>query len=121
MLKLAQRMTNNFCAGVSASTAHTWTTLSGTGDDDVRVMTRKSVDNPGEPHGVVLSAATSLWLPITPQRVFEFLRDERVRSEVRMASFSYAAASLNLKGRANCFFFILAQLRHVCVFLGVCM
>ncbi len=81
MLKLAQRMTNNFCAGVSASTVHTWTTLSGTGEDDVRVMTRKSVDNPGEPHGIVLSAATSLWLPVAPQRVFEFLRDERLRSE----------------------------------------
>jgi homeobox-leucine zipper protein len=81
MLKLAQRMTNNFCAGVSASTVHTWTTLSGTGEDDVRVMTRKSVDNPGEPHGIVLSAATSMWLPVAPQRVFEFLRDERLRSE----------------------------------------
>ncbi|KAJ7513754.1 hypothetical protein O6H91_23G013100 [Diphasiastrum complanatum] len=81
MLKLAQRMTNNFCAGVSASTVHTWTTLSNSGEDDVRVMTRKSENNPGEPSGIVLSAATSLWLPVTPQRVFEFLRDERVRSE----------------------------------------
>lgn len=81
MLKLAQRMTNNFCAGVSASSVHTWTSLSGNGDDDVRVMTRKSVDNPGEPHGIVLSAATSLWLPVPPQRVFEFLRDERRRHE----------------------------------------
>ncbi|BBN16838.1 homeobox-leucine zipper protein [Marchantia polymorpha subsp. ruderalis] len=81
MLKLAQRMTNNFCAGVSASTVHTWTTLAGSGEDDVRVMTRKSVDNPGEPHGIVLSAATSLWLPVSPQRVFEFLRDERLRHE----------------------------------------
>ncbi|CAM6105831.1 unnamed protein product [Calypogeia fissa] len=81
MLKLAQRMTNNFCAGVSASSVHTWTSLSGNGDDDVRVMTRKSVDNPGEPHGIVLSAATSLWLNVSPQRVFEFLRDERLRHE----------------------------------------
>lgn len=60
---------------------HTWTTLSGSGDDDVRVMTRKSVDNPGEPHGIVLSAATSMWLPVSPARVFQFLRDERLRSE----------------------------------------
>ncbi|KAJ7514707.1 hypothetical protein O6H91_23G055900 [Diphasiastrum complanatum] len=81
MLKLAQRMTNNFCAGVSASTVHTWTTLSNSGEDDVRVMTRKSGSNPGEPSGIVLSAATSLWLPVSPQRVFEFLRDECVRSK----------------------------------------
>ncbi|XP_061363112.1 homeobox-leucine zipper protein HDG2 isoform X2 [Gastrolobium bilobum] len=81
MLKLAERMVISFCAGVSASTAHTWTTLSGTGADDVRVMTRKSIDDPGRPPGIVLSAATSFWLPVPPKRVFEFLRDENSRSE----------------------------------------
>ncbi|KAL1830272.1 hypothetical protein ACET3Z_008684 [Daucus carota] len=82
MLKLAQRMTDNFCAGVCASTVHKWNKLSaGNVDEDVRVMTRKSVDDPGEPPGIVLSAATSVWLPISPQRLFDFLRDERLRSE----------------------------------------
>ncbi|XP_040944554.1 homeobox-leucine zipper protein HDG2 isoform X2 [Gossypium hirsutum] len=81
MLKLAERMVISFCGGVSASTAHTWTTLSGTGADDVRVMTRKSVDDPGRPPGIVLSAATSFWLPVSPKRVFDFLRDEHSRSE----------------------------------------
>ncbi|KAK2649981.1 hypothetical protein Ddye_017470 [Dipteronia dyeriana] len=81
MLKLAERMVMSFCAGVSASTAHTWTTLSGTGADDVRVMTRKSVDDPGRPPGIVLSAATSFWLPVSPKRVFDFLRDENTRNE----------------------------------------
>lgn len=82
MLKLAQRMTNNFCAGVCASTIHKWNKLSvGNVDEDVRVMTRKSVDDPGEPPGVVLSAATSVWLPVSPQKLFDFLRNERLRSE----------------------------------------
>ncbi|XP_041005882.1 homeobox-leucine zipper protein HDG2 isoform X1 [Juglans microcarpa x Juglans regia] len=81
MLKLAERMVISFCAGVSASTAHTWTTLSGTGADDVRVMTRKSIDDPGRPPGIVLSAATSFWLPVSPKRVFDFLRDENYRNE----------------------------------------
>ncbi|XP_077234598.1 homeobox-leucine zipper protein ANTHOCYANINLESS 2-like isoform X2 [Tasmannia lanceolata] len=82
MLKLAQRMTGNFCAGVCASTVHKWNKLcAGNVDEDVRVMTRKSVDEPGEPPGVVLSAATSVWLPVSPQRLFDFLRDERLRSE----------------------------------------
>ncbi|KAK6919378.1 Homeobox domain [Dillenia turbinata] len=81
MLKLAERMVISFCAGVSASTAHTWTTLSGSGADDVRVMTRKSIDDPGRPPGIVLSAATSFWLPVPPKRVFDFLRDENSRSE----------------------------------------
>lgn len=81
MLKLAERMTNNFCAGVSASASHTWITLSGGDADDCRVVIRKSVDDPGRPPGIVLSAATSLWLPVSPARVFQFLRDERYRTE----------------------------------------
>ncbi|PIN22001.1 Transcription factor DLX [Handroanthus impetiginosus] len=82
MLKLAQRMTNNFCAGVCASSVHKWNKLSTENvDEDVQVMTRKSIDDPGEPPGIVLSAATSVWLPVSPQRLFDFLRDEHLRSE----------------------------------------
>ncbi|CAN4087135.1 unnamed protein product [Withania somnifera] len=81
MLKLAERMVMSFCAGVGASTSHTWTTLSGSGADDVRVMTRKSIDDPGRPPGIVLSAATSFWLPVPTKRVFDFLRDENSRNE----------------------------------------
>ncbi|KAK7253178.1 hypothetical protein RIF29_37681 [Crotalaria pallida] len=81
MLKLAERMVMSFCTGVGASTAHAWTTLSATGCDDVRVMTRKSMDDPGRPPGIVLSAATSFWLPVPPKRVFDFLRDENSRRE----------------------------------------
>ncbi|OVA10576.1 Homeobox domain [Macleaya cordata] len=81
MLKLAERMVISFCAGVGGSTAHTWTTLSGSGAEDVRVMTRKSIDDPGRPPGIVLSAATSFWIPVPPKRVFDFLRDENSRNE----------------------------------------
>ncbi|KAL9259855.1 Homeobox-leucine zipper protein MERISTEM L1-like protein [Drosera capensis] len=81
MMKLAERMVMSFCSGVGASTANTWTTVSGSGVDDVRVMTRKSMDDPGRPPGIVLSAATSFWMPVTPKRVFHFLRDENSRNE----------------------------------------
>lgn len=81
MLKLAERMVMSFCSGVGASTAHAWTTLSPSGSDDVRVMTRKSMDDPGRPPGIVLSAATSFWIPVPPKRVFAFLSDENHRSE----------------------------------------
>ncbi|XP_026392533.1 homeobox-leucine zipper protein ROC2-like isoform X2 [Papaver somniferum] len=81
MLKLSERMVMSFCSGVSASTTHTWTTLSGSGAEDVRVMTRKSVDDPGRPPGIVLNAATSFWLPVPPKRIFDFLRDENSRKE----------------------------------------
>jgi homeobox-leucine zipper protein len=82
MLKLAQRMTDNFCSGVCASTTHKWDSLRlGNVGEDVRVMTRKNLDDPGEPSGIVLSAATSVWMPVTQQRLFDFLRDERLRSQ----------------------------------------
>ncbi|OIV95012.1 hypothetical protein TanjilG_22209 [Lupinus angustifolius] len=81
MLNLAERMVMSFCTGVGASTSHAWTTLSATGCDDVRVMTRKSMDDPGRPPGIVLSAATSFWLSVPPKTVFDFLRDENSRRE----------------------------------------
>ncbi|CAM0903308.1 unnamed protein product [Alopecurus aequalis] len=83
LLKLAQRMMENFCAGVSASSA-AWSRLDGfmgnTGED-VRVMARRSVDEPGVPPGVVLCAATSVWMLVTPKRLFNFLCDEEMRPE----------------------------------------
>ncbi|XP_021319954.1 homeobox-leucine zipper protein ROC7 isoform X2 [Sorghum bicolor] len=81
MLRLAERMVTSFCGGVTASTTHQWTKLSGSGAEDVRVMTRKSVDDPGRPPGIILNAATSFWLPVPPARVFGFLRDDATRSE----------------------------------------
>ncbi|KAH7297113.1 hypothetical protein KP509_26G054200 [Ceratopteris richardii] len=83
LLKLAERMTSSFCGGVSASTTHSWLTLAGTGieADDVRVLVRKTVNVPGKPSGIVLCAATSLWLPLSPSKVFHFLRDERFRNQ----------------------------------------
>ncbi|KAE8721643.1 Homeobox-leucine zipper protein HDG1 [Hibiscus syriacus] len=66
LLKLAQRMMNNFCAGVCASSIHEWDKLSiGNVGEDVRVMARKNINDPGEPHGVVLCAATSVWMLVT--------------------------------------------------------
>lgn len=82
MLKLARRMTDNFCGGVCASSLQKWSKLNvGNVDEDVRIMTRKSVNDPGEPPGIVLNAATSVWMPVSPKRLFDFLGNERLRSE----------------------------------------
>ncbi|TQD71760.1 hypothetical protein C1H46_042706 [Malus baccata] len=88
VLKWAERMVISFCAGLSASTTHTWTTMSGIGVDDVRVMTRKCVDDLGRPAGIVLRAAASFCLPVPPKRVFEFLRNEKSRSEWDILSYA---------------------------------
>ncbi|XP_040380704.1 homeobox-leucine zipper protein ROC8 [Oryza brachyantha] len=80
MMKLSQRMVNSFCSSLGASQMHQWTTLSGSNEVSVRVTMHRSTD-PGQPNGVVLSAATSIWLPVPCDHVFAFVRDENTRSQ----------------------------------------
>ena len=80
-MKLAQRMVNNFCASISTSHGHRWTTLSGTDEVGVYVSVHKSMD-PGQRNGVALSAATTIWLPVPPQTIFNFFKNDRTRSQV---------------------------------------
>ncbi|CAL5362718.1 unnamed protein product [Camellia sinensis] len=80
MMKLAQRMINNFCGSINPSNGHQWTSLSGLNEVEVRASLHKSTD-PGQPSGVVLSAATTIWVPVSPQNVFNFFRDERTRPQ----------------------------------------
>eukprot|EP00253_Pinus_taeda_P029578 PITA_29578 len=86
LLKLVQRMTTDFCTSLSPSMVNNWATLSGDGDEDIRVSTRKNMENPELPGRVVLCAATSVWLPVTPQKSFDFLRDLNRRSQWDMLS-----------------------------------
>lgn len=75
-------MADNFFSGVCLSSARKWDTHHlGTVGDDLKVMTRKNTDVPGEPPSIVLCAAMSVWMPVSRQRVFDFLHDERLRSE----------------------------------------
>ncbi|KAK9106639.1 hypothetical protein Syun_022650 [Stephania yunnanensis] len=80
MMKLAQRMVNNFCASIKPSSDFRWTTLSGLDEVGVRVSFHKSTDL-GQPSGLVLTAATSIWLPVSPQLLFNFFKDDKTRSE----------------------------------------
>ena len=66
MLKLARRMVDSFCSGVCASTLHNWGNLVVESvSEDVRILTRKIINEPGEPDGIVLSVSTSIWLPVS--------------------------------------------------------
>ncbi|CAN1743810.1 Homeobox-leucine zipper protein ROC5 [Linum perenne] len=44
-------------------------------------MSRKNSTDPEEAVGIVLSASTSLWLPVSRRRVFEFLMGEDTRKD----------------------------------------
>ncbi|GLT76200.1 hypothetical protein SLA2020_478730 [Shorea laevis] len=81
ILKLAQRMTWNFCHAIGASSYHTWNKVSSKTGEDIRVSSRKNLNDPGEPLGVIVCAVSSVWLPVSPNVLFDFLRDEARRSE----------------------------------------
>lgn len=78
-MRLAHRMVNNFCLSVGTSNNTRSTVVSGLDEFGIRVTSHKSRH---EPNGMVLCAATSFWLPISPQNVFNFLKDERTRPQV---------------------------------------
>ncbi|GFP99068.1 homeobox-leucine zipper protein hdg11 [Phtheirospermum japonicum] len=78
IMKLAQRMVSNFCSSMNPSNGQQWTTLSG--EFEVRATLHKSMD-PGQPNGDVLSASATIWLPLPPENVFNFFRDERTRPQ----------------------------------------
>ncbi|KAK4370764.1 hypothetical protein RND71_010239 [Anisodus tanguticus] len=80
MMKVTQRMVRNFCASINPSNGHQWNNISALDGFEVRATLQKSTD-PGQPNGVVISAASTIWLPVPPQHVFNFLRDERTRPQ----------------------------------------
>ncbi|KAH0886645.1 hypothetical protein HID58_062741 [Brassica napus] len=80
LLKIAERMTRSFLSGVATSNGDIWFRLSGNGGNTVRAMTRKSLNDPGRPVGVILYASTSFWLLVPPKTVFDFLRDAKNRT-----------------------------------------
>ncbi|KAL0897162.1 hypothetical protein Bca101_081123 [Brassica carinata] len=80
LMKIAERMTRSFLSGVATSAGDIWFKLPGNTGNTVRVMTRKSLNDPGRPVGVILYASTSFWLPVPPNIVFDFLREANNRT-----------------------------------------
>ncbi|KAJ1296125.1 hypothetical protein BS78_01G275300 [Paspalum vaginatum] len=85
MMKLSQRMITTFCANISASGSQSWTSLSESTEDTIRVTTRKNTD-PGQPSGVILTAVSTSWIPFSHQQVFELLADEQQRCQLEILS-----------------------------------
>ncbi|XP_054825439.1 homeobox-leucine zipper protein HDG5 isoform X2 [Prosopis cineraria] len=85
LMKLAQRMIRTFSLNMSTSSGQSWTALSDSPEDTVRITTRK-ITNPGQPNGVILSAASTTWLPYSHSKVFDLLKDERRRSQLDFLS-----------------------------------
>ncbi|TQD88460.1 hypothetical protein C1H46_025984 [Malus baccata] len=78
VMKLSQRMVKNFCGMLSMAGKLDFPQLSEVNNSGVRVSVRKSAES-GQPHGMIVSVATSLWLPLPSETVYNFFRDEKNR------------------------------------------
>ncbi|XP_043717521.1 homeobox-leucine zipper protein ROC3-like [Telopea speciosissima] len=85
LMKLAQRMIRTFCVNISTTGGQSWTALSDSPEDTVRITTRKNTE-PGQPNGLILSAVSTTWLPFPHHQVFDLLRDEHRRSQLDVLS-----------------------------------
>ncbi|GAV84633.1 Homeobox domain-containing protein/START domain-containing protein [Cephalotus follicularis] len=85
LIRLSQRMIRTFSVNISSSSGQSWTALSDSSDDTVRITTRK-ITEPGQPNGVILCAVSTTWLPYPHNHVFDLLRDERRRSQLDVLS-----------------------------------
>ncbi|KAG8373525.1 hypothetical protein BUALT_Bualt11G0033200 [Buddleja alternifolia] len=80
LMKLSHRMVKSFCEVLSMSDKLDFAHLSEMKNSGVRVSLRKS-DGLGQPDGYIVSATTSIWLPLTNENLFNFFKDEKKRDQ----------------------------------------
>ncbi|XP_074337782.1 homeobox-leucine zipper protein HDG12-like [Apium graveolens] len=77
LMKLSERMVKTFCSSINIVNEQQ-VTISGMNDAEVRATLQKCTD-PGHPNSMVLSAETTISMPISSKVIFDFLRDEKNR------------------------------------------
>ncbi|XP_076915064.1 homeobox-leucine zipper protein ANTHOCYANINLESS 2-like [Bidens hawaiensis] len=79
LANLAQRVTASFCAGVCGTGNHEWNVINA--PEAAKLLIRKSLNNPGDPSGSVVSASMSVWLPMQHQQLLALLLNVELRSQ----------------------------------------
>lgn len=82
LLQLSQRISRSYNEAVRASAENHWRPLPTLNGENILVKTSCNVDDPGHPHGVIITVATSVKLHVPPNDVFEFLSSGSNRSKV---------------------------------------
>lgn len=80
-MKFAHRMVKMFCESLTMTGQLEFQDVTLDSIGGVRVSIRKN-NIFGQPKGTVVVAATTIWLPLPAQKIFEFLRDPTNRSKV---------------------------------------
>ncbi|TKY59718.1 Homeobox-leucine zipper protein HDG12 [Spatholobus suberectus] len=81
IMHLAHRMVKNFCRTLDMQDNTNFPHLTRMNNGGVRVSVRMNNTEPGVPKGMILNAATSFWLPLSPQNVFDYLIDNKERAK----------------------------------------
>ncbi|ESW30853.1 hypothetical protein PHAVU_002G187900, partial [Phaseolus vulgaris] len=81
IMRLTRRMVKCYCESLCMKDNTNFPHLTRMNNSGVRVAVRVNMSDPGEPKGMILSAATSFWLPLSPQHVFDYLIDDRKRAK----------------------------------------
>ncbi|XP_073128696.1 homeobox-leucine zipper protein HDG11-like [Henckelia pumila] len=79
LMKLSHRMVKNFCEMLSMSEELDFPHWSAMNNSGVRISLRKS-NGQGQPYGLIVCAATCLWLPLSYENLFNFFKDEKKRA-----------------------------------------
>ncbi|KAJ0733406.1 putative homeobox-leucine zipper protein GLAB [Helianthus annuus] len=70
LMTVAHRMVRMFCLHITGSCGQSWTTLSDSVEETVRITTRK-VTEPGQLNGLILTAVSTTWLPYPHYQVLD--------------------------------------------------
>ncbi|KAL3503456.1 hypothetical protein ACH5RR_037905 [Cinchona calisaya] len=87
LLKLAGRMVRSYNANMSSYSENPWRLLPIISAEDILVKTSFNLDDPGSPHGVSVTIATSVWLQIPQKDVFNFLCNTNNRKKWDVLSY----------------------------------
>ncbi|KAE9622096.1 hypothetical protein Lalb_Chr01g0021701 [Lupinus albus] len=80
---MADRMMRTFCSDINASTINPWMQIpSFYGPTDVRYIVKNNNSETGTPPGTSVIFTTSVWIHVSPSRLFNFLRHESSRKKV---------------------------------------
>ncbi|XP_057766486.1 homeobox-leucine zipper protein PROTODERMAL FACTOR 2-like isoform X1 [Salvia miltiorrhiza] len=81
LLKLAERMIRHFNFNIFSNMESAWRAVNLPGADEILIKTSFNLDDLQIPCPVVVSIATSVWLPVKQIQVFNFLRNEHNRAK----------------------------------------
>lgn len=80
-MNLTHRMVKNFCANLTMESKLDIPQLAEPNSYGIQFSICKSTGL-GKPCGLIMSATTSLWLPLPYQALFDFLSNAKMRSQV---------------------------------------